>query len=145
MRRALNLPLASLAVLAGLLLCGSAAPAPAWANQPSEAASRPGCDRPRQPRPRDPLVPILRRMDRYLQRNETDGVDLDYRYDLAPTEIARLTATCQLLGYAELYRVVPRRRFRQDVAQRADFLLDRFESVRSGTVFDGMLGYAMVK
>jgi hypothetical protein len=145
MRRALNLPLASLAVLAGLLLCGSAAPAPAWANQPSEAASRPGLGRPRQPGPRDPLVPILRRMDRYLQRNETHGVDLDYRYDLAPTEIARLTATCQLLGYAELYRVMPRRRFRQDVAQRADFLLDRFESVRSGTVFDGMLGYAMVK
>src|SRR5882672_10824954 len=117
MRRALNRPLASL--LASLLLCASAAvPVLAHgASGPPEAASRPGCDRPRQPRPRDPLVPILRRMDRYLQRNETDGVDLDYRYDLAPTEIARLTATCQLLGYAELYRVVPRRRFRQDVAQ----------------------------
>src|SRR5262245_4204859 len=29
---------------------------------------------------RDPLLPMLRRIDRYLQRNETDGVVLDWRW-----------------------------------------------------------------
>jgi len=90
---------------------------------------------------RDPLVPMLRRVDRYLQRNETDGVVLDWRWVINETEAVRLSVQPQLLGYAELYRWHPSARIRQDVVDRADYLLARFDQVRSGSVFDGMLGY----
>jgi len=90
---------------------------------------------------RDPLVPMLRRIDRYLQQNETDGVVLDWRWVINETEAVRLSVQPQLLGYVELYRWHPSDRIRQDVVDRADYLLARFEQVRSGTVFDGMLGY----
>jgi len=93
----------------------------------------------------DPLVAMVRRVDRFLSRNAVGGVAPDPRWPLNPTETARLTATCQLLGYAELNTVVPRRRFRTTVQECADTLLSRFTEVRSGTVFDGMLGYAMLK
>jgi len=90
---------------------------------------------------RDPLVPMLRRIDRYLQRNETDGVVLDWRWVINETEAVRLSVQPQLLGYVELYRWHPTDRIRQDIVDRADYLLARFDQVRSGTVFDGMLGY----
>ena len=90
---------------------------------------------------RDPLLPTLRRIDRYMQHNETDGVVLDWRWVINETEAVRLSVQPQLLGYAELYRWHPTDRLRQDVADRADYLLARFDQVRSGTVFDGMLGY----
>ncbi len=93
----------------------------------------------------DPLVAMVRRVDRFLRRNSVGGVTPDPRWPLNPTETARLTAICQLLGYAELNTVVPRPRFRTTVAECADTLLSRFAEVRSGTVFDGMLGYAMLK
>jgi hypothetical protein len=90
----------------------------------------------------DPLVPLVLRMDRYFQQNETDGVVLDWRWVVNETEAVRLSVTPLLLGYAELFRVKPTERFRQDIVDRADYLLARFDQVRSGTVFDGMLGYA---
>ena len=98
-----------------------------------------------KPGRRDPLVAMVRRVDRFLWKNAVGGVTPDSRWVLNPTETARLTATCQLLGYAELNTVVPRHRFRTTVQQCADTLLARFAEVRSGTVFDGMLGYAMLK
>ena len=113
---------------------------------PPDPAGR--IEREREPRglPRhDPLVAMVRRVDRFLRRNSVGGVTPDSRYPLNPTEVARLTAICQLLGYAELNDVVPRRRFRTTVGECADTLLSRFAEVRSGTVFDGMLGYAMLK
>ena len=93
----------------------------------------------------DPLVAMVRRVDRFLWRHSVGGVTPDSRWALNPTEVARLTATCQLLGYAELNSVVPRRRFRTTIGQCADTLLSRFAEVRGGSVFDGMLGYAMLK
>jgi hypothetical protein len=89
----------------------------------------------------DPLVPMLRRIDRYMQQHETDGVVLDWRWVINETEAVRLSVMPQLLGYVELYRVHSTERFRQDVVDRADYLLARFDQVRSGSVFDGMLGY----
>jgi flagellar hook capping protein FlgD len=90
---------------------------------------------------RDPLVPMLRRIDRYLQRSEQDGVVLDWRWVINETEAVRLSIQPQLLGYVELYRWHPTDRIRQDIVDRADYLLARFDQVRSSTVFDGMLGY----
>src|SRR6266567_1833255 len=90
----------------------------------------------------DPLVPLVRRIDRYLERNESGGVVLDWRWVVNETEAVRLSVTPQLLGYVELYRVHSTDRIRRDVVDRANYLLARFDQVRSGTVFDGMLGYA---
>src|SRR5207247_1940698 len=94
------------------------------------------------PEVHDPLVPLVRRIDRYFERNESGGVVLDWRWVVNETEAVRLSVTPQLLGYVELYRVHPTHRIRQDIVDRADYLLARFDQVRSGTVFDGMLGYA---
>src|SRR6188768_1494469 len=52
----------------------------------------------------DPRDAIVRRMDRYFQRNEADGVVLDSRWVLNETEAVRLSVTPQLLGYVELER-----------------------------------------
>ncbi len=103
---------------------------------------RPG---PRDPRaPRDDLVLLLRRIDRYFQQHEVDGVVIDSRYVLNYTEAARLSVVSQLLAYEELYKVFPTPRLRQDIADRADFLIGIFDQVRSGGVFDGMLGYSFL-
>ena len=102
--------------------------------------------RPRGPRvPRDPLIPMLHRIDRYFRTHEVDGVVVDARVVLNETEAIRLSVVSQLLGYEELYKVVPKRRFRHDIQDRADYLIDRLELVRSGGVFDGMLGYALLE
>src|SRR6185369_316375 len=86
-----------------------------------------------KPTRHDPLVAIVRRVDRFLWKNTVGGVTPDPRWVLNATETARLTATCQLLGYAELNTVVPRQRFRTTVQECADTLLARFAEVRSGT------------
>ncbi len=93
----------------------------------------------------DPRAAILRRMDRYFQRHEVDGVVLDARYVLNETEAVRLSVIPQLLGYAELERRRPSARLRRDIAERADYLVDRLELVRSGSVFDGMLAYSLLE
>ena len=95
-----------------------------------------------RPEPHDPLLPLVRRIDRYFQQHEVEGVVLDSRYAINPTEAVRLSVIPQLLAYAELHKVHPARRLERDIVQRADFLIDRFADVHSGTVFDGMLGQA---
>lgn len=91
----------------------------------------------------DPLMGIVRRVDRYMQSNEVDGVVLDARYTVNETEAVRLSVVSQLLAYTELYKVFRTPRLRRDITDRADFLIDRFDAVRSGSVFDGMLGYSL--
>jgi len=88
---------------------------------------------------------MIHRFDCYIQRNEVDGVLLDWRVVINATEAARLSVVPQLLAYAELNRVQPMLRFRTDIGQRADFLSARFDEFRSGSVFDGMLGYAFLE
>jgi len=103
---------------------------------------RPGPGDPRAPH--DDLLLLLRRIDTYFQQHEVDGVVLDSRYVLNYTEAARLSVVSQLLAYEELYKVFPTPRLRQDIADRADFLIGIFDQVRSGGVFDGMLGYSFL-
>jgi hypothetical protein len=88
---------------------------------------------------------MVRRIDRFMQHNEVDGVDVDARVVVNETEAVRLSIVSQLLAYTELYKVTPTPRVRQDITDRADDLIDRFDAVRSGTVFDGMLGYALLE
>src|SRR5262245_11914222 len=71
---------AGLLVLAGLCLGG---PAPAA--------------------PPDPLLPLIHRVESFVRRGESSGVAMDPRFSLNPSEVARLTVVCQLLGYADLY------------------------------------------
>jgi hypothetical protein len=92
----------------------------------------------------DPLAPIVRRMDDYLQLHEVDGVTMDWRYSVIPSEEIRQTVVCQVLAYVELYRLDPRPRLRVEIVRHADFMLARLADIRSYTPFDGMLAYALL-
>jgi len=92
----------------------------------------------------DPLAPMLRRIDDYLQQHEVDGVTMDWRYSVIPSEEIRQTVVCQLLAYVELARLDPRERLRVEIERHADFLISRMDSIRSHTPFDGMLAYALL-
>jgi hypothetical protein len=92
----------------------------------------------------DPLAPMVRRTDEYLQRFKVEGVTMDWRYSVIPSEEIRQTVVCQLLAYVELARLDPRPRLRAEILHHADFLLGRIDSIRSYTPFDGMLAYSLL-
>jgi hypothetical protein len=117
--------LASLLSVAGLLAAASA---------PDVAQAAPHDD---------PLPAMVRRIDRYLRRNEVDGVTMDWRYSVSPSEEIRQTVVCQVLAYVELYRLHPTSPLRKEVVEHADFMLGRLNDIRSHTPFDGMLAYSL--
>jgi hypothetical protein len=92
----------------------------------------------------DPLAPLVQRMDRYLQLYQADGVTMDWRYSVSPSEEIRQTVVCQLLAYVELYRLYPRTRLWLEVSRHADFMLGRLADIRSHSPFDGMLAYSLL-
>jgi hypothetical protein len=92
----------------------------------------------------DPLLPMVRRIDHYLQEHQVDGVTMDWRYEVIPSEEIRQTVVCQLLAYVELARLDPRARLRLEITRHADYLLPRLAEVRSYTPFDGMLAYSLL-
>ena len=92
----------------------------------------------------DPLAPMVRRIDAYLQEFQVDGVTMDWRYSVIPSEEIRQSVVCQLLAYVELSRLDPRTRLRIEIVRHADFLLGRLNEVRSFTPFDGMLAYSLL-
>jgi hypothetical protein len=94
--------------------------------------------------PPDPLLPLIHRVEGFLRRGESAGVTMDPRFPLNPPEVARLSVVCQLLGYADLYLASRNHSDLDHVVTRADFLVARFDQVTSRTVFDGMLGYALL-
>ena len=69
---------------------------------------------------------------------------MDSRYSVSPSEAIRQSVVCQLLGYAELQALHPRRRFVDAMARDADYLIAHLAEVRSHTPFDGMLGYSLL-
>jgi flagellar hook capping protein FlgD len=94
---------------------------------------------------RDSVVALVRRMRRYFETHETDGVTMDSRYAINPSEAIRQSVVCQVLGYCELYRAHPTGRLRHAIVRHADYLLPRLDQVRSGTPFDGMLGDCLLQ
>ena len=108
---------------------------------PPTASARPSSETP----PGDPLLPLVHRMDVYFQGHEVDGVTMDSRYDINPSEAIRMSVVCQALGYAELCKHHPSARFRREVADRADYLIAHLDLIRSMTPFDGMLGYGLLE
>ena len=118
-----SLVLSLLLTLAGIPLAAHAAPTPAT---------------------RDPLMGILRRMDRYLEQNEVDGVTMDWRYSVIPSEEIRQTVVCQLLGESEIYRVHPTPRRRAQIARHVDYLVAHLRDINSGSPFDGMLALSLL-
>jgi hypothetical protein len=92
----------------------------------------------------DPLAPMLRRIDHYLQEFQVDSVTMDWRYSVIPSEEIRQTVVSQLLAYVELARLDPRTRLRLEIRRHADFLLARLDQVRSHSPFDGMLAYSLL-
>jgi hypothetical protein len=83
-------------------------------------------------------------MDRYLRQHRENGVTMDWRYDVSPSEEIRQTVVCQLLAYVELERLLSKRRLREEIVAHADFLIGRLEEIRSHTPFDGMLAYSLL-
>jgi hypothetical protein len=92
----------------------------------------------------DSLPALVRRMDRYLRQNEVDGVTMDWRYQVSPSEEIRQSVVCQLLGYVELRALSDLPRLRREVTDHADFLIGRLEEIRSHTPFDGMLAQSLL-
>lgn len=93
----------------------------------------------------DPLLPMVRRLDRYLQEFQQEGgVTMDWRYSVSPSEEIRQTVVCQTLAYVELYRLEPRARLRLEIERHADFMLGRLAEIRSHSPFDGMLAHALL-
>ena len=126
----------TLAVVAGCLL-------PPGTSRAASAVPAPALPRPANAW-EDPLAPLIRRIDHYLQEFQVDGVTMDWRYSVIPSEEIRQTVVCQLLAYVELSRLDPRTRLRVEIVRHADFLLDRLDQVRSFGVFDGMLAYSLL-
>jgi hypothetical protein len=125
----------------GLLLaaCCLLPPAAARGASPATSApSHPALDW------EDPLAPMIRRIDHYLQEFQVDSVTMDWRYSVIPSEEIRQTVVCQLLAYVELARLDPRLRLRVEIVRHADYLLPRLGQVRSFGPFDGMLAYALL-
>ncbi len=92
----------------------------------------------------DAMDALVKRIERFLRHSEVDGVTMDWRYQVSPTEEIRQTVVCQVLGYAELYRLHPTPPLRREIVEHADFLIGRLEEIRSHGPFDGMLAYALL-
>lgn len=133
--RALSLCLALALAAASLLRAGTAG-----ASTPVLKAPLPGVPAAWE----DALAPMIRRIDDYLQEFQVDGVTMDWRYSVIPSEEIRQTVVCQLLAYVELARLDPRARLRVEIVRHADFLIGRLDEVRSFTPFDGMLAYSLL-
>lgn len=133
-RRPIPLLLAVLATVSCFATCAHAQ------SDPTDRRMHP----PRRPGPPDAVAAMVRRMDRYLQRHEVNGVTMDWRYDVSPSEEIRQTVVCQTLAYAELLQLHPRPRLRRDVVEHADFMIARLADIQSHSPFDGMLGDALL-
>ena len=59
--------------------------------------------------------------------------------------MTRLSIVSQLLAYSDLYAVDSLPGHRDDIIQRADFVLLHYNEVLSHTAFDGMTGYALLE
>ena len=151
MRRspALHGALATSTALAALALGCALSPLLAVRAAVAQPARAPGSAASRSARPltsawEDPLAPMLRRVDDYLQTFEVDGVTMDWRYSVIPSEEIRQTVVCQLLAYVELARHDTRTRLRVEIVRHADFLIGRLSEIRANAPFDGMLAYALL-
>jgi len=101
--------------------------------------------RPASAAPSPEVLQMLERMQAQFDRANFRAVLDDPRYASNKTEAARLSIVCQILGYAELNRVTPSPYYKKQIYARARFLADNFQTVKSGTAFDGMLALAFMK
>jgi hypothetical protein len=95
--------------------------------------------------PIDPLPSMVQRVNNFIHHGEdATGVTLDPRHlDSYPEQI-RLSVVSQLAAYCELNKVYPSSTTRQDIVDRANYLV-RFEpACRAFNSGDGMLAYALM-
>jgi hypothetical protein len=135
--------IAAMALVTLALAAGPTRAADADLRQGPEVAGAPRV-RADDPDRLDPLRPMVRRIDTFFRSNEVDGVTMDSRYAINPSEAIRMGVVCQLLGYCEYLKVHPTPRVRDEIARHADYLVAHLADITSGSPFDGMLGYSFV-
>jgi hypothetical protein len=113
------------------------APGPA---QPWSPTDRPAPEK----LPDDPLDPMLQRIHAYFHSHEVQGVTMDSRYAINPSEAIRMGVVCQLLGYTEIARMRPGI-FQPEIMAHGRYLSNRIDSLLSGGPFDGMLGLSLLQ
>jgi hypothetical protein len=91
----------------------------------------------------DLVAPMLQRIDTYFRGHEVEGVTMDSRYSVNPSEAIRMGIVSQLLAYTELARMRPGI-FRTQILAHGHYLSARIDSLLSGGPFDGMLGYSLL-
>lgn len=134
----------AITLVALTLATGVAEIARADRRQGPEVAGSPRVRESDDPDRGDPLRPMVRRIDRFFRTHEADGVTMDSRYAINPSEAIRMGVVCQLLGYCEYLKVHPTLRVRDEIAAHADYLVAHLADITSGSPFDGMLGYSLV-
>jgi hypothetical protein len=95
--------------------------------------------------PPDSLLPLVQRMNRYFRQHLAEGVTMDSRYSVSPSEAIRQSVVCQALGYAELQKLHPVAGLAREVETHADYLIAHLDPIRSHTPFDGMLALSLVE
>jgi len=98
--------LAVAALVIPVLLTGVTGARGAGMRQGPEVAGSPRV-RADDPERLDPLRPMVRRIDGFFRSHEVDGVTMDSRYAINPSEAIRMGVVCQLLGYCEYLKVHP--------------------------------------
>ncbi len=124
-------------VLALVTFAALVAPRAALAPAPAAAADAAVVSPIGDPGPAaDSLVAMIRRVHVYFRLHEQEGITMDSRYSVNPSEAIRMGVVCQLLGYTELAKIRPRRMFQREIVNHAAFLVSRLDTVRSHGPFD---------
>jgi len=95
--------------------------------------------------PIDPLPSMVQRVNNFIHKSEDlTGVSLDQRHlDSFPEQI-RLSVVSQLAAYCELNKVYPSSTTRQDIVDRANYLIRYAPACRAFNSGDGMMAYALM-
>src|SRR5262245_16150056 len=88
---------------------------------------------------------MVQRLGNFIHHNEdATGVTLDPRHLSSFPEQIRLSVVSQLAGYCELNRMFPTSTTRQDIVDRANYLVRFAPACRAFNSGDGMMAYALM-
>src|SRR5262245_23410920 len=95
--------------------------------------------------PSDPLSQMVQHVNNFIHRGEdATGVTLDQRHLSSFPEQIRLSVVSQLAAYCELNKVSATSTTRQDIVDRANYLVRYAPACRAFNSGDGMMAYALM-